>query len=244
MTKVRSDSTLWSSTLNALADGNGVTKATFDAWLRGTTGQMQNETLIVRVTSAFALDWLENRLRPVIERTVNHLAGERVAIRFEVGGNGVNAVQPDLFVSGVYRDTYNSIVKPEQVFVGTQYFRRAWLPLMGPVLWQLILEMRQRCYWNKDTGEKRDTFEATYHELAAVTGLSRNTVRRTLNPEDEPFQTYVNLFIPYREVTRRYSQYRGAWVNKSMLWRVRLDDPLTPEDEARLRGLTESQNGT
>ena len=144
-------------------------------------------------------------------------------------------LQPDVFLlQGVYQDDYNAIVQPGRVFVGTQYFRKRWLPLLKPTLWVLILTLRQRCYWNKETGEMRDYCRATYADLAREIGVSRRTVIRALNPEEEERRRGVDLFIPRREVLRRFSSRQGREVNDCMLWYVQLDDPLVPEDANRL----------
>ncbi len=236
------NSDLWPQILGQLEIK--MTKATFDAWLRHTTGQLNGNTLTVGVTSTYALDWLEHRLKTTIEQTAFNVAQRKLEIVFNLAQPETNAHQPELILSSTYRDLYNQIIKPDRVFVATQYYRQAWLPLLGPNLWIIILEMRQRCYWNKSTGEKRANFEATYNELGAATGLSRNTIWRSLNPTTETEQTYLSMFIPSREILKQYSQYRSVKINKNILWTVRLDDPLTPEDEAKINDLTKYQNGT
>jgi len=62
-----------------------LTRATFDTWLRGTrVVSYEDGTFIIGVTNAYARDWLENRLRSVILRTISRLAGRTVAVRFVV----------------------------------------------------------------------------------------------------------------------------------------------------------------
>lgn len=55
-----------------------------------------------------------------------------------------------------YHDLRNRIVRPRDVLVESHYFFRKWKPRLGPVLTLLIMELRDRCYWNRKTGEKRD----------------------------------------------------------------------------------------
>jgi hypothetical protein len=229
---------IWSSALDELR--LQMTKATFDTWVKtAKVVSYRDGTFTIGVPNGYAKDWLEKRLHRVVQETLARLVDGPVEVRYETVGSGevivprvtpAQLVQPELFVQGVREEDYNRIVEPDRVFVGTQYFRREWLPRLGPVLWTLILELRQRCYWNKRTGEKRDQCKATYADLAASIGVSESTAYRTLNPKDAERQQLVGLFILDRQVLRRFSVRLGREVNEAMLWRVRLDEPLTLED--------------
>jgi len=59
--------------------------ATFTHWLRRTSAvRRENGTLVVCVPNTFALDMLEHRLRPMIERAVTGVAGQALEVRFVV----------------------------------------------------------------------------------------------------------------------------------------------------------------
>jgi hypothetical protein len=80
---------LWTSCLNELQ--LQMTRATFDTWLRGSqVVEATDGTLTIVVRHAYAVDWLHNRLMPVIQRTVARHAGGDIQITF------VAASQPDL----------------------------------------------------------------------------------------------------------------------------------------------------
>lgn len=129
-------------------------------------------------------------------------------------------------LQGDYTTTYTSIVKPDKVMVSTQYFRREWWPRLGPTLSLLIMELRQRCYWNKNTGEKRSTCVASLNELAIATGVSISTVQRALRHPD------ANRFILEVRPQYHYDKALAAKVRAPSMWRIRLDEPLTDEDQA------------
>jgi len=63
-----------------------MTRATFDTWLRDTQsiGKDGDDTLIIGVKNGYAVEWLENRLYPVIQRTLNHVVGTPIEARFVV----------------------------------------------------------------------------------------------------------------------------------------------------------------
>ena len=60
-----------------------MTRATFDTWLRGSqviATKMASCTVYVR--HAYAVDWLQNRLLPVVKRTLQRHAGPDADIKF------------------------------------------------------------------------------------------------------------------------------------------------------------------
>jgi chromosomal replication initiation ATPase DnaA len=209
-----------------------MSRATFETWLQKTTAQEGADRLIVLTPSSFGQEWLDHRLRETIERVVAQIAERPLPVEFRLAENG--GYQPELFFTGTYRDAYNAIVQPDAIHYTTKYFHQRWLPLLGPDLWLLIWEMRTRCYRDKTGQVVRDTFEATYAELAAAVGMSERTVWGLLHPKDAEKKAFVDKFIIRNETKRRYSRKHGGTVNEKTIWKVRLDDPLTPEDEIEL----------
>jgi hypothetical protein len=71
-----------------------MTRATFDAWLRGTwLAAYDGETFTVAVASTYAVDWLAHRLNDTVLRTLRRLAGqERASVRFVVAKEIVEEV--------------------------------------------------------------------------------------------------------------------------------------------------------
>jgi chromosomal replication initiator protein len=60
-----------------------MTRATFDTWLRGSrVVSCEDDTFVVHVRHAYAVDWLENRLLPVIRRTLVRHAGAGMHVTF------------------------------------------------------------------------------------------------------------------------------------------------------------------
>jgi len=75
---------LWQATLGELE--LKMARATFDTWLRDThaIGIENEDTLVVGVKNGYAVEWLENRLYPVIHRTLSRLTDHNVEARFVV----------------------------------------------------------------------------------------------------------------------------------------------------------------
>ena len=63
-----------------------MTRATFDTWLRGSQViEADDGHLTIAVRHAHAVDWLQHRLLPVIQRTATRHAGGEVEITFVAG---------------------------------------------------------------------------------------------------------------------------------------------------------------
>jgi chromosomal replication initiator protein len=65
-----------------------MTRATFDTWVKGThivSSEDNNNTWVIGTKSAYAKDWLENRLINTISRTVANVWGHPIDIHFVVG---------------------------------------------------------------------------------------------------------------------------------------------------------------
>ena len=78
---------VWQSALDQLR--MQMTQATFDTWVKGTRVVSQAEdNMIIGTKSAFAKDWLENRLMTTINRTVTNIMGYPVDIKFIVDVDG------------------------------------------------------------------------------------------------------------------------------------------------------------
>ncbi len=74
-----------------------IPKSTFDTWVRGTTLLTHEDgSYVIGVANAFAKDWLENRMRTMVTRTLSGIVGRTVEVRFVVwpadgAGTGANA---------------------------------------------------------------------------------------------------------------------------------------------------------
>ena len=76
---------LWQAVLGELQ--LQMTRATFDTWLRGTRAiSFEDNRLTVHVRHAYAVDWLQNRLMPVIRRTLRRHAGPQAEVEFTARG--------------------------------------------------------------------------------------------------------------------------------------------------------------
>ncbi|HEX9019576.1 MAG TPA: DnaA N-terminal domain-containing protein [Anaerolineaceae bacterium] len=117
------------------------------------------------------------------------------------------------------------VVQPERGMFLTMYFFNNWLRLVGHSALTTILAARSMCYWNPMTGELRNVIETDMSELAQRAEVSVRTVKAVLN--DPLVKQY---FLRYR--IRRVMTPNGVRTAGIVL-QVRMDDPLTPEDQEK-----------
>ncbi len=130
-----------------------------------------------------------------------------------------------LMLQRAYGSRRASIIQPERGMFLTQYFFSQWLPLLGHSAATIILAARSLCYWNPMTGELRNTIETEMGELAQRAAVSVRTVKDVLSTE--MVQSY---FLRYK--VRRIMTPNGVRTAGIVL-QVRMDDPLTPADQAQ-----------
>jgi len=126
-----------------------------------------------------------------------------------------------------YHDIRNEIIEPRKFVQETKYFWRRWKSLLGPLNTVLIMEMRDRCYYNPRTGEKRAYCYPSLDNLARSIGVSKATIKRAL--ADEKVKPFVRSEPNYRVDPKMNKKIRS-----SNTYHIAMDDPLLPEDEERL----------
>lgn len=160
-------------------------------------------------------------------RTVLELVQETLAIKLADYAADERIVTLDQRCAQLH----NQIVQPNKLYVGWQYFRLEWTPLLGHALAWIVIYLRRHCFWDEMTDELRDTFITYKKDLAAAVG---QTTRNLANLMDNP---YSPLFF-----TTADSDSGSASRNQPTLYQVRLvDEPLTPADQQRVAEALQQQ---
>lgn len=116
-----------------------------------------------------------------------------------------------------------SIIQPERIMIMTNYFFDRWLPLLGHSALAVVMAARRMCYWNPKSGELRNVVETEMSLLAERANVSVRTVKDVLNTP-----LVKQYFLRYK--VRRVMTSNGVRT-AGILMQVRMDDPLTPEDQ-------------
>jgi hypothetical protein len=138
-----------------------------------------------------------------------------------------------LMLHRAYGSERARLIQPERGMFVTMYFFQHWLPLIGHSAFAVILAARSMCYWNPKTGELRDSIETDMADLASRASVSVRTVKDVLNQE-----LVKHYFIRYS--VRRLMTPNGIRTAGIFL-QVRMDDPLTPEDQ-ETSGIAENEH--
>jgi hypothetical protein len=124
-----------------------------------------------------------------------------------------------------YLDIRSEIVKPDQVQVTTKYFWSRWAPKLGPLATCLLLRLRQYCYYNRVTGEKRDWCYPSQQTLANELGIQK---RHTIG---EALRHLEALGFVRREPNYRYDASLRKKVRTTDRYLILMEDPIAPADE-------------
>ena len=137
-------------------------------------------------------------------------------------------------LEGFFLNARNEIVNPDRYVASSKYFWDKWVPELGPNLTVLIMQLRKYCFYNRSTGEKRDTVRLSLENIAQECGLSKATIKRELaTPISKQFiKTSFNY--KYHEITKKK-------VRASNTYQVVLDDPIHLTDRDKLLEIKEKR---
>jgi hypothetical protein len=115
---------------------------------------------------------------------------------------------------------HTHIVAPEYAHFEMQYFRRRWLPVLGPGPALLLTYLRSLCYYNEETGETRDEITLETGDLESVFQVSNRTLRRWFQrlKEDVPRDNLLGTFCSTQHTVKQPDQKVATtyWINLKM----------------------------
>ena len=230
-----------------------MSKVLFETWVQP-LHPLGYQAGIFRLSAynSYAREWVEKRLKSRITHLLESFFNEPVKLQLIVtatlsswdGGLGASAADPrsvdnplerpekergdSLTRKVVLQRAYGSerarVIQPERGMFVTLYFFNEWLPLLGHSAFATILAARSMCYWNPMTGELRNTVDTDMSELARRAAVSVRTVKDVLN--NDLVQRYFLRYLVRRMMTPNGIRTAGISMQ------VRMDDPLTPQDQA------------
>lgn len=126
-----------------------------------------------------------------------------------------------------YRDGNDDIVEPDRVTLQTQYFWTHWLRILGAGPAVVLIRLRMHCYFNKLTGENRNTCWPGILTLADELGVERKAIMRYLARLE--FFDFIR-----RKKRTRWSDVHRRPVRTTDKYRVKMWDPVAPEHEGQV----------
>lgn len=244
-----------------------MSRALYETWVQPLRPVTYCEgTFTLSAVNPYTRDWVESRLSSRITRLLEGLYQQPVQLKILVGNvyyqsegmekttqtdetekaetfeepvvtplEGAKNLAPrtrKVMLQRAYGSKRAAVIQPERGLFVTLYFLQQWTPLIGHSAVAVILAARSMCYWNPMTGELRNEIETEIGELASRAATSVRTVKMILKDE-----LVRRFFLRYR--VRRMMTPNGVRTAGIALL-VRMDDPLTPQDQD-LQGLTEEE---
>ncbi len=152
----------------------------------------------------------------------------------------------DLSIHPVYLSARAAIVAPERAVPVTLYSAQKWLPRLGPERWCLVILLRGLCIDAPRRGDGTKRVTCSWRDLAEMLDVHEETIASWLKhqpvPHDKPWRCiiptdekakYLALFIP--RLRYAYETYKGKTRRVGFLLEILMEDPVVPEDEARLQ---------
>ena len=152
----------------------------------------------------------------------------------------------DLSIHPVYLSARSAIITPERAIPVTVYAAQKWLPRLGPERWCLVILLRTLCIDTQRRGDGTKRVSCSWRQLAEMLDVHEETVASWLKhkpiPNDKPWRRIIpvddkakvlSLFIP--RLRYAYETQNGKTRRIGFLLEVLMDDPVVPEDEARLQ---------
>jgi hypothetical protein len=140
--------------------------------------------------------------------------------------NSSPSTKRKMLLEAAYGSEKASIIQPERGILVTNYLMDEWTPIIKHSGVFVVLAARRLCYWNVGTGEKRNIVETNMSIIARKADVSLRTVKSLL--KNEIIRKY---FLRYK--VRRVMTPNGIRT-AGIILQVRMDDPLTPEDQNRI----------
>lgn len=242
--------TLWRYTLDELS--RVMTRATFHGLLSDSKpAQFDNGTLTVSVSSDRSAAWLNLKHKETVARTLTSLAGVPIQVAFTPPPASQIAL-PDISLqadpaqnnsapqpkpAAITKQAPQSQATPDSDFAdpltqletATQYFRLQWRPLLGPLLSEMIRELRQIGHEQNHRQSSEVVVEIAQGELAARLGVSRSTIARALmrDNQDNFKNQYLQYFITHITVLT-YRDRKGRVQKGKTRFTIQLNDSQIP----------------
>ena len=196
----------WKATLGELE--LQMTKATYGTWLHGTrVVRADDTTIVIGVKSSYAVDWMENRLKDTILRTLNAITDRTWQLEFAVVDEAaaprkVEEVPdpPDTAPKAGQAHITLFEVDPTRGYIPVpHYASRFWRPYLGLVPFTLWEVLRSYGYFVSQGKVEWPTIEMIADTLGQG---SRSTILGRAASGDRPEQDgAIKVLIQHRLIT-------------------------------------------
>lgn len=187
-----------------------------------------DQTISLHAPGQYEADWLTARMGRTVGQQISGILGQEMQILFSANGDPAPAIELSkgrkAQLSQAYGETRSSVIQPQKSLYITNYFWQHWRPLLGKgTTSDVVIACRSLCYWNIKTGEIRNAITTDREEIGKLASCSPSSVDRALSNQ------YVRMYFVRKKIARVMTDLGPR--NHGLILKVRMDDPLTPNDQ-------------
>lgn len=188
-----------------------------------------DEIINIHTKDDYSADWLNQRMGTKASKHLTGILNQPVQILFV--SNGSMPANADLSpgrkaqLSQAYGETRASVIQPHKTLYISHYFWKQWRPRLGKSASDVVIACRSLCFWNIQTGEIRNRITTDRLSIANLASCSGSSVDRALSSDD------VRKYFVRKKIARFMTSDGPR--NQGLILKVRMDDPLIPEHQAR-----------
>lgn len=134
-----------------------------------------------------------------------------------------------------YETIREEIVQPNRTTYETRYFLMKWEPALGANAARIVRVLRSMGYYNQTTKQERGGITIDLPGLATLCGFSVATIKREFASN-----AHLHRFVQ-REKNYKTDATTGQIWREENIYRVRMTDPIHPDDEPRAREMAEAR---
>jgi hypothetical protein len=231
---------IWEQVLSLLQ--SDISRVYFETWVKPAVAMsFSDNVLTLGCHNAYAVEWLENRLKSTLERVLFGLCGEPVRAVFtllsseclkeeegksvEVGPKAINADDDQVDFEPIFNSLRDAMLEPDRVVKMPVYFLR-WLPYVGARTIFEVVGLWQEYYLNSRGKQPKggDKVSTRIERVCRWAGVSRAQLFRDLSPGGQ-LCWFLNKIETDHELDRGTGRSKKS-ANKYSLFGI----PLTPGD--------------
>lgn len=129
-----------------------------------------------------------------------------------------------------YHSAYNEIVNPKHFVSSSLYYVQHWIRPLCANGHMIVTVLRSHGYFDTVHGQHRDAVDIDQKTLAAECGMSLSTFQREFVKNIALAKFVQREFIADRDKI-------GRILREHYVYRVKMDDPLIPSDQARFEAM-------
>ena len=189
-----------------------VTRANFNTWLRNSHGvSVEDGVFVVGTSNAFVAEWLTKRLHSLVRKTVTHVAGQELDVRFQV--HDLPGPQNNIQARACYADGGASVATAVDAIASRFSFDTFIVGSCNRLAFAAALELAQNpCSTFNPLYIYGGTGQGKTHLLKAIAQTTRLAGREVLYTTGERFTDEFILAVKRKRIEEFNARFKTPTV--------------------------------